>query len=117
MSKNEVLLKSISWPDLRRFTIFYGNTGPIIKWGMEEVYVPIEFVPESEKKSPERPANQANQSKSTHVSKPSGKFSGDDKKTCGQMTSCEEAKYHLETCGDNKPDKDGNGVPCESICQ
>lgn len=79
--------------------------------------MPIELVPESEKKSPERPANQANQSKSTHVSKPSGKFSGDDKKTCGQMTRCEEAKYHLTLCGNKRLDKDGNGIPCESIFQ
>jgi deoxyribonuclease-1 len=79
--------------------------------------VSIEFILESEEKSQEKPANQANQSKSTNVSKPSGKFSCDDKKTCGQMTSCEEAKYHLTICGDKKLDLDNNGVPCESICK
>lgn len=38
------------------------------------------------------------------------------KRTCGQMTSCAEAKYHLNQCGVRKLDRDGDGVPCESLC-
>lgn len=38
------------------------------------------------------------------------------KRTCGQMTSCEEAKFYLNTCGINKLDRNNDGVPCESIC-
>ena len=37
-------------------------------------------------------------------------------KTCGQMTSCEEAYFYLNVCGDSARDGDGDGVPCESIC-
>ena len=37
------------------------------------------------------------------------------KSYCKQMTSCEEAKQYLQ-CGLSKLDKDGDGVPCESLC-
>ena len=43
-------------------------------------------------------------------------FSCTPKKTCGQMSSCEEAYYHLNTCGNKRLDRDKDGVPCESIC-
>lgn len=37
-------------------------------------------------------------------------------KTCGEMSSCEEAYFYLNTCGHSKRDGDSDGVPCESIC-
>lgn len=37
------------------------------------------------------------------------------KKTCSQMSSCEEAKWQL-ACGNTRLDGDKDGVPCESIC-
>lgn len=37
------------------------------------------------------------------------------KKYCKQMVSCEEAKQYL-ACGVSSLDKDGDGVPCESLC-
>lgn len=37
-------------------------------------------------------------------------------KTCGEMSSCEEAYFYLNTCGHRKRDGDSDGVPCESIC-
>ena len=37
------------------------------------------------------------------------------KKTCGQMSSCEEAKFQL-ACGNTRLDGDKDGMPCESIC-
>ena len=38
----------------------------------------------------------------------------DKKQNCSQMTSCEEAKAHLQQCPD-KPhlDRDKDGIPCE----
>jgi endonuclease YncB( thermonuclease family) len=39
------------------------------------------------------------------------------KRTCGQMASCEEARHYLHDCGLQKLDRDGDGVPCESICR
>jgi endonuclease YncB( thermonuclease family) len=39
------------------------------------------------------------------------------KRTCGQMASCEEARHYLHDCGLQKLDRDGDGVPCESICK
>jgi endonuclease YncB( thermonuclease family) len=37
-------------------------------------------------------------------------------KTCGQMTSCEEAYYQLNHCGCSARDGDEDGIPCESLC-
>jgi hypothetical protein len=39
------------------------------------------------------------------------------KRRCGEMTSCEEAKFYLTVCGVTRLDGDGDGVPCERLCQ
>lgn len=39
------------------------------------------------------------------------------KKTCTQISNCEEAKYLLKECGFQFLDSDKDGVPCESICK
>lgn len=39
------------------------------------------------------------------------------RKFCSQMSSCEEAMYHLNTCGNTRLDGNGDGVPCEAICR
>jgi endonuclease YncB( thermonuclease family) len=44
------------------------------------------------------------------------KFSCDGKRTCGQMSSCAEARFYLEQCGVHRLDRDRDGIPCESIC-
>lgn len=44
-------------------------------------------------------------------------FSCADSKYCKEMTSCAEAKFHLNECGESRLDRDHDGVPCESICQ
>src|SRR5690606_31416527 len=38
-------------------------------------------------------------------------------KTCGQMSSCAEAQFHLNECGNGRLDGDKDGVPCESLCR
>lgn len=38
------------------------------------------------------------------------------KKYCKAMSSCDEAYYKLEVCGDRRLDRDGDGVPCENVC-
>ena len=38
------------------------------------------------------------------------------KTTCKEMDSCKEAYCFLEKCGLTRLDRDGDGVPCESIC-
>lgn len=40
-----------------------------------------------------------------------------DKRFCRDMTTCEEAKFYLTTCGLGKLDRDGDGVPCEKLCR
>lgn len=43
-------------------------------------------------------------------------FSCADKQYCGEMSSCEEAKFYLNQCGLSRLDRDRDGVPCESLC-
>ena len=38
------------------------------------------------------------------------------KRYCKEMSSCEEAKYYLEHCDLTRLDGDGDGVPCENLC-
>lgn len=40
-----------------------------------------------------------------------------EKRYCTKMTSCEEAKFYLNTCGLERLDADGDGLPCESLCR
>lgn len=46
----------------------------------------------------------------------SGGFSCAGKTKCGEMTSCAEAQFYLNSCGLSRLDGDGDGTPCESIC-
>ena len=39
------------------------------------------------------------------------------KRYCREMTSCDEAKFHLRNCARSSLDGDQDGVPCESICR
>jgi hypothetical protein len=47
----------------------------------------------------------------------SGSYICNCSKTCGEMVSCDEAYYQLNTCGCSRRDGDNDGVPCESICK
>jgi endonuclease YncB( thermonuclease family) len=38
------------------------------------------------------------------------------KTLCTQMQSCDEAQYYLVRCGEASLDKNGDGIPCESLC-
>lgn len=49
-------------------------------------------------------------------SRPNGAYSCSVPKTCSAMSSCEEAKYYLHTCGVHSLDSDGDQTPCESLC-
>jgi hypothetical protein len=39
------------------------------------------------------------------------------KRRCGEMTSCEEAKFYLTVCGVRSLDGNKDGVPCETLCR
>jgi hypothetical protein len=38
-------------------------------------------------------------------------------KVCGQMSSCSEAMYNFQYCGNRDLDKDEDGEPCEELCK
>jgi endonuclease YncB( thermonuclease family) len=40
-----------------------------------------------------------------------------NKRTCREMSSCDEAKFYLSQCGLSRLDGDGDGTPCESLCR
>ncbi|MFT8246330.1 thermonuclease family protein [Roseomonas sp. BN140053] len=44
-------------------------------------------------------------------------FSCGSKRYCREMTSCAEARFHLQQCGLSRLDGDGDGVPCEAMCR
>ena len=46
---------------------------------------------------------------------PAGTCGG--KRTCKEMSNCDEAKFYLTQCGLTRLDKDGDGVPCEKLCR
>jgi len=46
-----------------------------------------------------------------------GAFTCDCNKTCSRMSSCKEAYFQLNQCGCTRRDKDGDGIPCESLCR
>lgn len=52
---------------------------------------------------------------STAIEKPSDNNCG-AKRYCKEMNSCDEAKFYLNQCGLIRLDGDGDGVPCEKLC-
>lgn len=46
-----------------------------------------------------------------------GNFACRGKTKCGEMASCDEAYFYLNTCGVSRLDGDKDGVPCESLCR
>lgn len=44
-------------------------------------------------------------------------YSCSPRKTCSQMSSCSEARFHLEQCGNTRLDGDRDGLPCEVLCR
>lgn len=51
------------------------------------------------------------------MSKPTPDITCGSKRRCGQMLSCDEAMAYLTQCGVSSLDRDGDGVPCESLCR
>ena len=39
------------------------------------------------------------------------------KRTCGEMASCDEAFAYFRSCKLSRLDRDGDGIPCESLCR
>jgi endonuclease YncB( thermonuclease family) len=44
-------------------------------------------------------------------------FKCGEKSYCSEMVSCDEAKFHLRSCGLTRIDGDGDGMPCEALCR
>lgn len=61
-------------------------------------------------------ANNVEQAANEPVAKSKSGFACAGKTKCGEMNSCEEAKFYLKKCGVSRLDRDRDGIPCESIC-
>lgn len=46
-----------------------------------------------------------------------GNFTCSGKTKCGEMASCEEARFYLKNCDLSRLDADKDGIPCESLCR
>jgi hypothetical protein len=63
-----------------------------------------------------RPSTPTSQEPSS-LSQPEGVLSCLPKKTCSEISSCDEARYRLNVCGHEELDPDDDGIPCEELCQ
>jgi endonuclease YncB( thermonuclease family) len=76
-------------------------------------------LPEAERMPPwewRKAGRNANQA-ATKTLASSAAFQCGAKRYCKQMTSCEEARYHLTQCGVGSLDGDKDGMPCENLCR
>ena len=48
---------------------------------------------------------------------PAPSFQCGAKRACGEMASCEEARFYLDRCGVKRLDRDRDGTPCEALCR
>jgi endonuclease YncB( thermonuclease family) len=71
-------------------------------------------LPESDRLSP---WNWRNGQGSGNSARTAEAFQCGSKTYCREMVSCEEARFHLESCGLTRLDGDGDGIPCEAICR
>lgn len=77
-------------------------------------------LPETERVAPwqwRHPSSATRPPNSVLAMKENGGFACGAKRTCGQMSSCAEARHYLEVCGLNRLDGDRDGIPCESMCR
>jgi len=51
------------------------------------------------------------------ASEESGEFNCSTLKRCNAMSSCAEAKFQLQQCGNTQIDGNHDGVPCEALCK
>ncbi len=50
----------------------------------------------------------------SHADEP---FACGAKRSCGEMSSCAEARFYLQRCGQTRLDGDGDGIACEALCR
>lgn len=62
------------------------------------------------------PVDNSNQQPEPEQQPADNNYSCSVAKNCGDMVSCEEAYFYLNTCGKSSLDRDNDGIPCESIC-
>ena len=77
-------------------------------------------LPETERVAPwewRRPSSTNSRTATFLAMNDGGGFTCGAKRTCGQMSSCAEARHYLEVCGLNRLDGDRDGIPCESLCR
>lgn len=69
---------------------------------------------DGQKQSPAKQARQ--QPATTDKLQANSSFTCGEKRFCTHMDSCAEATFYLTQCRLSRLDKDGDGIPCESLC-
>lgn len=86
--------------------------------GMENDGAAVDAVPDATMATPAETQTYP-QSRPADAGEATGSAEGscnDGKRVCGDMTSCADARFHLEQCGMSRLDGDSDGTPCEKIC-
>lgn len=78
----------------------------------ESVYVPPTNTP-----TPQGFTQQAVEPTQPPIPAQPSVFSCSGKTKCGEMGSCEEARFYLTECGVSRLDGDDDGTPCETLCK
>jgi deoxyribonuclease-1 len=107
------LIKAIQGKDnkfVTQYAALFGQAAPVATAPASPPAAPAASAPAAPAPVPVTPPAMA------PTANPSGWACG-AKSTCGQMASCEEAKFYLTVCGLKSLDRDGDGVPCASLCR
>lgn len=80
-------------------------------WGLPESQI---INPQEWRKSQQEVQAQVTAQRS--IQQRSASFTCGAKQYCSQMASCEEAMFHLNSCGLSRLDGNSDGSPCEKLC-
>lgn len=86
-------------------------------WAPDACVTPTQeiiYIPPANTPAPQAPVYTDQTTSNTQTS--SSSFTCSGKTKCGDMVSCEEARFYYTQCGVGRLDGDKDGVPCEDLC-
>lgn len=88
-------------------------------WSQPNPIYPSQFRQEQRQKEGQEKVLKAEQKarEAQQRKKPSSGGGCGSKRYCKEMNTCAEARHYLNVCGLSRLDRDGDGVPCESLCR
>lgn len=86
-------------------------------WAPDACVTPTQeiiYIPPTNTPAPQAPVYTEQTTSNTQTS--SSSFTCSGKTKCGDMVSCDEARFYYTQCGVGRLDGDKDGVPCEDLC-